>query len=270
MSSFSIRRSAKREAFSIVQDAVLEHPSLSLNARTVLAWMLGRPEGWEIQIAYMLDKLNMSENVWRTVKKDLVDHGFFSQTRIQAGGGKINWLQEATDEPLYLDKQDTKNHPLKTTHESPTHGKPQIKQDIYKQHNSTIPPTQPLLPISEESELDLSTSHQLNRVLTQRKSLLTQITSQHLADALEASLRHGEATGNKVRIPRKVLDHLKTLTSELLEEWGASVRVEREMKRDFDKKQLDIQYRFQLKPDPVARAKGEQLMHKLRSNRHPK
>ncbi len=265
MSSFSIRRSTKREAFSIVQDALLEHPSLSLNARTVLAWMLGRPDGWEIQIAYMLSKLNITENVWRKIKNDLVRHGFFSQIRVQTEGGKITWVQEATDEPLCTGKKHaTKNHPLKTTHGFTKHGKPPIKKDIYKQNNFTIPPTQPLLPTSERSELDLSISYQLKKILAQSKSLLSQISSQELADSMEASLRLGEATGNRVRVPIKLLDYLKKLSIEELEDRGKPILVEREKK----KRQLEIKSSYPPQKDEKARVEGEKMIDKLRRNRH--
>lgn len=278
MSSFSVRKSSKREAFSIVQDALLEHPTLSLNARTVLAWMLGRPDGWVIQIKYMLDKLHITDNVWRTVKKDLIQGGFFSQTRFKNENGTFTWVQEATDEPLYLA---TKNHPLKTTDGSPTHGKQQIKQDIYKQNNFTIPPTKAFLPqqamdvdnASSENltfELDLSVSHHLKKILGLSKTLLVEITNQKLADALETSLRLGEATGNKVRFPNKVLDYLKTLSPEILEERGQPIVVEREKKKIFAERQHVIAYSFQQKPDIEARAKGDRILQKVRSDRQQK
>lgn len=276
MSSFSVRKSSKREAFSIVQDALLEHPTLSLNARTVLAWMLGRPDGWVIQIKYMLDKLHITDNVWRTVKKDLIQGGFFSQTRFKNENGTFTWVQEATDEPLYLA---TKNHPLKTTDGSPTHGKQQIKQDIYKQNNFTIPPTKAFLPqqamdvdnASSENltfELDLSVSHHLKKVLEQSKTLVVEITNQKLADALEASLRLGEATGNKVRIPRKVLDYLKTLSPEILEERGQPIVVERKKKKVYAERQHASEHSF--KPDTEAQAEGERILQKARSIRQQK
>jgi hypothetical protein len=275
MSSFSVRKSSKREAFSIVQDALLEHPTLSLNARTVLAWMLGRPDGWVIQIKYMLDKLHITDNVWRTVKRDLIKGGFFSQTRFKNEDGKFTWVQEVTDEPLY---QETKNHPLKTTDGSPTHGKQQIKQDIYKQNNFTIPPTKSFLPqqavdadkTSSENlilELDFSVSHQLKKVLEQSKTLLIEINNQKLADALEASLRLGEATGNKVRFPNKVLEYLKTLSPETLEERGQTIAVEREKKKVDAVRQHARELSFKLNPDIEARAKGNRILQKVRSDR---
>jgi len=41
-------RVEKRFAFSAVPDALLEDKRLSLSARAVLGWMLGRPPGWKI------------------------------------------------------------------------------------------------------------------------------------------------------------------------------------------------------------------------------
>lgn len=265
-----------------MQDAVLEHPSLSLNARTVLAWMLGRPDGWEIQIGYMLSKLNISANVWRTVKKDLVHHGFFSQTRVQADGGKIIWVQEATDEPLYTDKQDsTKNHPLKITDGLPTHGKPQIKKDIYKQNNFTIPPPNPTSKNNEaeanltesaqggmeEIEIDYTNLTHLSKLVAENKSHTTSITSQTLADALEASIRHGIASGKKVKFPQKIVSFLNTLSEFELFDWGESVRRERERNKLFLERQINIEFSHAAKRDPIAQKAGERILQKARNSR---
>ncbi|MBK7846249.1 MAG: hypothetical protein IPJ73_02150 [Zoogloea sp.] len=43
----------KRRPYSSVPDDVLEDIRLSMRARLVVAWMLGRPDGWIIRVAMM-------------------------------------------------------------------------------------------------------------------------------------------------------------------------------------------------------------------------
>ena len=282
MSSFSVRKSGRREAFSVVQDALLEHPTLSLNARAVLAWMLGRPDGWEIQIKYMLDKLHITDNVWRTVKKDLLQGGFFSQVRFQSEDGKFTWVQEVTDEPLYIDKSNTtKNHPLKTTNGLPTHDKPRIEQDIYKQNNFTIPPPNPTSQNYEPEanlaesaqagmegiEIDYINLTQLSKLVAKNKPHVTSITSQALADALEASLRQGVASGNKVKFPQKIVSFLNKLSKVELVDWGDPVRRERERNKLFLERQINIEFSRVAKPDQIAQKEGERILQKARNSR---
>ena len=67
----------KRQKWSAVPDDVLEHPRLSLRARAVLGWMLGRSDGWVIQIEHMLRVLRMTEYVWASVRNELQAAGYY-------------------------------------------------------------------------------------------------------------------------------------------------------------------------------------------------
>ena len=89
----------KRQKWSAVPDDVLEHPQLSLRARAVLGWMLGRADGWVIQIEHMLRVLRMTEYVWASVRIELQEAGYYRQTRVRQPNGTITWIKDVLDPP---------------------------------------------------------------------------------------------------------------------------------------------------------------------------
>jgi hypothetical protein len=90
----------KRRQWSSVPDDVLEDTRISLRARAVLGWMLGRPVGWTLYVRHMRRVLNMSEHVWVSIRTELEAAGYYSQTRGQDATGRIIWQREITDTPV--------------------------------------------------------------------------------------------------------------------------------------------------------------------------
>jgi hypothetical protein len=89
----------KRRPYSSVPDDVLEDIRLSMRARLVLAWMLGRPDDWIIRIAHMMKVLGMSEHIWTAIRNELQQVGYYRQTRIRLDTGRFVWEKEAIDPP---------------------------------------------------------------------------------------------------------------------------------------------------------------------------
>lgn len=89
----------KRRKWSAVPDDVLEDIRLSLRARAVLGWMLGRPDGWEIQIEHMLRVLGLTEFVWAAIRTELQQAGYYRQTRVRQANGTITWIKDVLDPP---------------------------------------------------------------------------------------------------------------------------------------------------------------------------
>lgn len=87
--------------FAVVSDAVLEACKLSFPARIVLAWALGRQDGFEVWIWYMCKRLGLSDKSWPRVRRELIAAGFFIQRREKGEDGKFIWTNEFTDEPLF-------------------------------------------------------------------------------------------------------------------------------------------------------------------------
>jgi len=89
----------KRRKWSAVPDDVLEDIRLSLRARAVLGWMLGRPDGWEIQIEHMLRVLGLTEFVWAAIRTELQQAGYYRQIRVRQANGTITWIKDVLDPP---------------------------------------------------------------------------------------------------------------------------------------------------------------------------
>jgi hypothetical protein len=89
----------KRRPHSSVPDDVLEDIRLSMRARLVLGWMLGRPDGWVIRIAHMMKVLGMSEHIWAAIRNELQQVGYYRQTRIRLETGRFVWEKEVIDPP---------------------------------------------------------------------------------------------------------------------------------------------------------------------------
>ncbi|MDP2821157.1 MAG: hypothetical protein Q8O52_00550 [Sulfuritalea sp.] len=89
----------KRRKWSAVPDDVLEDIRLSLRARAVLGWMLGRPDGWEIQIEHMLRVLGMTEFVWAAIRTELQQAGYYRQTWVRQANGTLAWFKDVLDPP---------------------------------------------------------------------------------------------------------------------------------------------------------------------------
>jgi len=98
-------RVEKRFAFSAVPDALLEDKRLSLSARAVLGWMLGRPPGWKISLEHLKSVLGVSDKVWPRIRDELANAGYYQQDRqrgVSKRGKKGVWVWEhvITDAPL--------------------------------------------------------------------------------------------------------------------------------------------------------------------------
>lgn len=91
----------RRVRFSVVADQILEAKSLSFTARIVLAWALGRQDGFECWVWYMCKELGLTDKTWTSARKELIKARYFKQTRERGPDGKFIWRNEFTDAPLY-------------------------------------------------------------------------------------------------------------------------------------------------------------------------
>ena len=90
----------KRRSWSSVPDDVLEDLRLHTRSRLLLAWMLGRPNDWKIQIGHMLKVLGVSNYEWRSSRAELQRYGYYLQMRIRLTNGAFSWKKEVFDPPL--------------------------------------------------------------------------------------------------------------------------------------------------------------------------
>lgn len=90
----------KRRAWSSVPDDLLQDQRISLKARAVMAWIIGRPPNWILYIRHMQHIIGMTEAMWKSIRKELENVGYYKQERVQLATGKIYWEKSFTDEPM--------------------------------------------------------------------------------------------------------------------------------------------------------------------------
>lgn len=90
----------KRRAWSAVPDDLLQDKRISLKARAVMAWIVGRPADWILYIRQMQVALGMTETMWKSIRSELEAACYYRQQRVQLINGKIHWEKVFTDEPL--------------------------------------------------------------------------------------------------------------------------------------------------------------------------
>ena len=144
----------KRRAWSAVPDDLLQDKRISLKARAVMAWIVGRPADWILYIRQMQVALGMTETMWKSIRSELEAACYYRQQRVQLMNGKIHWEKVFTDEPL----QPTPSSPpmAKTIGGEPsrgfaTGGEVGDIPPIQKQKNLPPPPTSSRKPAVPES-----------------------------------------------------------------------------------------------------------------------
>lgn len=106
--SASIRITRTRpQPFTVVQPEIYERRELSLAARHVLGWMLGRSDDFVIGVSYLCRYHGLSEKIWVRIRNELQAQGFFVSTRRRMPNGKFEWENLVTDEPLYVTQPDS-------------------------------------------------------------------------------------------------------------------------------------------------------------------
>ena len=92
----------KRRAWSAVPDDILQDKRMSLKARAVLAWIVGRHPDWVLYIRQMQHLLGMTETMWKSIRNELEDAGYYKQQRVQLANGKIHWekcIADVSEQP---------------------------------------------------------------------------------------------------------------------------------------------------------------------------
>lgn len=87
----------KENNFSIISNKILEDTRMRTETRLVLGWLLGRPPGWRVQIWHVKKTLGLSDDRWRTTRKDLQKNGFYCATCRRGKDGKWIWRASVSD-----------------------------------------------------------------------------------------------------------------------------------------------------------------------------
>lgn len=104
-------RIEKKRAFSAVPDDILTDQRLSLDARAVLSYLVGRPAGWTFFVAQVQHALGVTDLVWSRVRRELEAAGYYRQNKTRDAAGKIGWDIVVFDTP----ELPQEHHPSFTT-----------------------------------------------------------------------------------------------------------------------------------------------------------
>lgn len=119
-------RIKNRNRFSIVPDSLLEEKTISLPARLVAAWLVGRSDNFEIRIADLRRILDISEPAWSRIRRELEGVGWWSSERKSGPGGIFVWehfFEFTADLPIPPKSMDGESIHGNPIHGSSMHGK---------------------------------------------------------------------------------------------------------------------------------------------------
>ena len=134
-------------SFSVVPDSVLIDTSLSPTARLILAYVVGKPDGWVVCVTDVCKQLGLTNSQWRTARDNLRKAGVIPADhpkRVGGGPHKFTWVLDLMLERYYLAQSKlSTGHPSKIADGShqrfPIDGKPSDKQEELT--NNKKPPT---------------------------------------------------------------------------------------------------------------------------------
>lgn len=218
MSNGPTLRVRKARSYSVVPDAVLTDERLSLSTRAVLAWLIGRPDGWEVHVWHVRQTFDLTEPRWARMRKEMTDAGYFRQWRSNdPNTGRVVWGHEVWDEPLEppipTKSGDGPSIPPKTMDGPPMAGR---RGDVNNKSPSnkrpTIPPS--VLPKLDDGgreeagcEIEISGPATVHRALIAEVAAeagLTPEQHQQLADELAGRL--ADRNLQALSIPRRWLE----------------------------------------------------------------
>jgi len=113
--------------FSVVPDSILLDRKLSANCRLILSYITGKPPGWVACVSDICRQLGITDQQWRTAKRQLKDAGIIPADhpkRLGGGVNKFTWVldillerywQLSTDHPAKATDGKVKSHPPKST-----------------------------------------------------------------------------------------------------------------------------------------------------------
>lgn len=97
-----IRVKRRAKVFSIVPDRLITDKSLKAETRLLLAYLAGRPEGWEPNVGQLCRAVGLTDWGWRQIKKELFAKKILTKFKCQSlGSAGFKWVIEV-DLTLYF------------------------------------------------------------------------------------------------------------------------------------------------------------------------
>jgi hypothetical protein len=91
---------APARAFAQIPNAILRHPRLSSDAKTLLNWQLSLPPGDRQCLSDTARRAGIGKCAFQNAKRQLRDEGYLHEWRTQTGGGRFVTVQLVSNSPL--------------------------------------------------------------------------------------------------------------------------------------------------------------------------
>ncbi|MDT0378321.1 hypothetical protein RM572_05945 [Streptomyces sp. DSM 42041] len=91
---------APARAFAQIPNAILRHPRLSSDAKTLLNWQLSLPPGDRQCLSDTARRAGIGKCAFQNAKRQLRDEGYLHEWRTQTGGGRFVTVQLVSNAPL--------------------------------------------------------------------------------------------------------------------------------------------------------------------------
>lgn len=85
--------------FTILRNGALERKDLSLKAKGLYAFLMSKPDGWNVSIAGLASQLQEGESSIGSALKELEVHKYYRKKRVHNNDGTFSWETFFYDEP---------------------------------------------------------------------------------------------------------------------------------------------------------------------------
>ncbi len=90
------------DQFSRVPRRITDDPALTLAAKGLMAYLLGKAGDWNMNVVDIMRRNSVKEHTTRKVIKELREAGYIKLGKESTAGGKIvKWIYLVSDEPIY-------------------------------------------------------------------------------------------------------------------------------------------------------------------------
>ena len=87
-------------SYAQIPNAILRHPKLSADAKTLLTWQLSLPGDAKQCLSETARKANIKKVAFQNAKQELLDTQYLHEWRMRVGGGRCVTVQLISNEPL--------------------------------------------------------------------------------------------------------------------------------------------------------------------------
>jgi hypothetical protein len=91
---------APAHSYAQIPNAILRHPRLSADAKTLLTWQLSLPAEARQSLSETARKANIKKVAFQNAKRQLLDEGYAHEWRVRVAGGRCVTVQLVSNEPL--------------------------------------------------------------------------------------------------------------------------------------------------------------------------